>query len=214
MKRLFTLLVLFGAILLAQDSFAQGGDKKKKKKKSESEQTDSTSVSKPTDEGGSGAAEITIDEPGTSKGKTHGNTNKSADSTKAPSGLERPKEVEEAPAPKEAGEAKKDEQPEADKPAESPTKATETAPDAPGGAGSLEASPGTSLTIDEAGTQKAKTPASAAAKVVDVNPTSLTIDEAGTQKAKKAVEAPNLAPNTDSLKQKAGGKIFDLVKPK
>jgi hypothetical protein len=215
MNRLTTLFVICLVILFTPSGIAQDGGKKKDKKKKSTEQVDSTANKKNQNAGsGNGGGEITIDEPGNTRGKTNNNSSQKTDGdTLKPKATESaPKEAEK---PQEKPKEETAKQAEVGAPAEGAPHSTEAAPAPPAGAGGIDASgSGTSLTIDEAGTQRVKKPADAMGSKVDVNPTNLTIDEAGTQKVKKTVEAPNLAPSTDSLKQKAGGKVLDLIKPR
>lgn len=235
MKRFFTIITVVFAFLFAHTANAQDSGKKDKRK-DKKEAADTTS---------SEPAEITIDDAGTSRNNTHhAQSNKtSADSTAAPSGLERPKE--EAEEPKEAPQS-----------ANEPAKAEENTSDAPApppGAGSLEG--GAGITIDDAGTQKVKKPADAVNDAMNggAAPQNLTIDDAGTQRKKPAAttakmtndNAPDSAQtNTqaqpqpaqsegDQVKEqvkeevkdaakdkakeegkKAGGKALDMIRPK
>lgn len=224
MKKFSSLLLLVCAMFFVQDCFAQKVDKKKNKDKKKSEQVDTTSTkvanpSPPSPPSGGGAADITIDEPGNTRGKTQNNANNKSGDTTLNKGTTPKKDVEqpkdEVNTPTEQPKEVTANEAEVGSPAEEPQKSSEAAPEQPDGAGGLNANDaGTSLTIDEAGTQKAKKPGDALNNKIDVNPTSLTIDEAGTQKAKKAIEAPSLAPSADSLKQKVGGKVLDLIRPK
>jgi hypothetical protein len=230
MKKLFTLALLLTAFVIgahAQD----GGDKKKKK--SEKKEAASKSESVDTTSNGNRAA---IDEPGTVRGKDKKKTVvKDSTKTEAPSpspssGVERPKDEQPKEEPKE----------EAKSPEQAPqTAEASPAPPAPPGAGNLDASgSGTSLTIDEAGSQRVKTPVTAP-KAADVVPQNLAIDEAGSQKVKTTVNnATNGAANptkltidepgsqkvkvtpnnldggSDSLNTSAPVKLLDLIKPK
>jgi len=214
MKRLATLIIICLTILFAPSVFAQDGGKRKDKKNKSTPQVDSTATKKENNEGsGNGGGEITIDEPGNTRGQTNNNSSHKTDGdTLKPKGSEAsPKESDK---PQEKPKEQTAQQVEVGAPAEGASKSSDAAPAPPPGAGGLDASgSGTSLTIDEAGTQRVKKPSDALGSKVDVNPTNLTIDEAGTQKVKKTVEAPNLMPNTDSLKQNVGGKVLDLIKP-
>lgn len=242
MKRIFTILSIATAVLFASDMYAQDGGKKDKKKKKNA--VDSTQVDKRespapggSNSGSEGPSEITIDEPGTGRTKTttapSGNKTDSSATSPVPAGLGRPDETPAAEQPKEEAQ---------EAAAASPAKTTETpapaeeAPAPPAGASGLDGG-GTSLTIDEAGTQKAKKPSEIIGE--GTNPTNLAIDEAGTSKSKK-VEAQNATDSTatsktvkeqvkeevkEEVKEKAkeeakekskdaGKKALDMIKPK
>lgn len=224
MKKLLSLALLCTAFVIGVQAQDGGG---KKKKKAEKKHAASVTESVDTTSNGNRGS---IDEPGTVRGKDKKNTvvNDSTKTEQSPSP---------SPVPTTEVESPKEETPQATQNPAEPAKSDE-AP-APPGAGSLDDSgSGTSLTIDEAGSQRVKTPVTPP-KAADVIPQNLAIDEAGSQKVKTTVNnatngasAPtkltidepgsqkvkvtpnNLEGGSDSLKTNAAGKLFDLIIPK